>query len=127
MSPGRWGGTGPARGLAARAVHAVPSGQCAARAGGTVPACVRPSCLAIGKATIAHRRSTTGKLLDTPRRSSPMRRPNTGNAAMLNFAGKVVIVTGAGCVGPGWGNGKATAVLFARQGASMFAIDIDES
>lgn len=23
--------------------------------------------------------------------------------------GKVVIVTGAGCVGPGWGNGRAVA------------------
>ena len=26
---------------------------------------------------------------------------------------KVAIVTGAGSAGPGWGNGKATAVLFA--------------
>ncbi|MCO6417544.1 SDR family oxidoreductase [Siccirubricoccus sp. KC 17139] len=43
---------------------------------------------------------------------------------MLNLAGKVAIVTGAGSVGPGWGNGKATAVLLARQGASVFAIDI---
>jgi len=30
---------------------------------------------------------------------------------------RVAIVTGAGSVGPGWGNGKATAVLFAREGA----------
>src|SRR3990172_3981549 len=36
---------------------------------------------------------------------------------------KVAIVTGAGSVGPGWGNGKATAVLFAREGASVFAVD----
>jgi NAD(P)-dependent dehydrogenase (short-subunit alcohol dehydrogenase family) len=41
------------------------------------------------------------------------------------LAGKVAIVTGAGSVGPGWGNGKATAVLFAREGASVFAIDIN--
>ena len=27
---------------------------------------------------------------------------------------KVAIVTGCGSVGPGWGNGKAIAVLFAR-------------
>jgi NAD(P)-dependent dehydrogenase (short-subunit alcohol dehydrogenase family) len=46
---------------------------------------------------------------------------------MLNFAGKVAVVTGAGSVGPGWGNGKTTAVLLARQGASVFAIDIDEN
>ena len=32
---------------------------------------------------------------------------------------KVALVTGAGCVGPGWGNGRATAVLFAREGAKI--------
>lgn len=36
---------------------------------------------------------------------------------------KVAIVTGAGSVGPGWGNGKAIAVLFARNGAKVFAVD----
>ena len=36
---------------------------------------------------------------------------------------KVAIVTGAGCVGPGWGNGRSTAVLFAREGARVFAVD----
>ena len=45
---------------------------------------------------------------------------------MLRLDGKVAIVTGAGTVGPGWGNGKATAVLLARQGASVFAVDVDE-
>jgi NAD(P)-dependent dehydrogenase (short-subunit alcohol dehydrogenase family) len=44
---------------------------------------------------------------------------------MFSLAGKVAIVTGAGSVGPGWGNGKATAVLLARQGAAVFAIDIN--
>jgi len=38
---------------------------------------------------------------------------------------KVAIVTGAGAVGPGWGNGKATSVLFAREGAKVFATDIN--
>jgi NAD(P)-dependent dehydrogenase (short-subunit alcohol dehydrogenase family) len=36
---------------------------------------------------------------------------------------KVALVTGAGSVGPGWGNGKATAVLFAREGAKVFGVD----
>lgn len=36
---------------------------------------------------------------------------------------KVAIVTGAGCVGPGWGNGRAVAVLFAQAGARIFAVD----
>jgi len=40
---------------------------------------------------------------------------------------KVAIVTGAGSVGPGWGNGKATAVLFAREGATVFAVDMNLS
>ncbi len=30
--------------------------------------------------------------------------------------GKVALVSGAGSSGPGWGNGKAAAVLFAREG-----------
>jgi NAD(P)-dependent dehydrogenase (short-subunit alcohol dehydrogenase family) len=38
---------------------------------------------------------------------------------------KVAIVTGAGASGPGWGNGKAAAVVFAREGAKVFAIDIN--
>ena len=36
---------------------------------------------------------------------------------------KVAIVTGAGCIGPGWGNGRATAVRFAEDGAKVFAVD----
>ena len=41
--------------------------------------------------------------------------------------GKVAIITGAGCVGPGWGNGRATAVRFAEEGATVLAVDIDLS
>jgi NAD(P)-dependent dehydrogenase (short-subunit alcohol dehydrogenase family) len=37
---------------------------------------------------------------------------------------KVALITGAGSIGPGWGNGKATAVLFAREGAKLFAVDL---
>lgn len=40
---------------------------------------------------------------------------------------KAAIVTGAGSIGPGWGNGKATAVLFAREGAKVFAVDINQA
>lgn len=36
---------------------------------------------------------------------------------------KIVIVTGAGVSGPGWGNGNAAAVLYAREGAKVFAVD----
>ncbi|HEY8611845.1 MAG TPA: SDR family NAD(P)-dependent oxidoreductase [Roseomonas sp.] len=39
------------------------------------------------------------------------------------LAGKVAIITGAGSVGPGWGNGRAAAVLFAREGALVYGVD----
>ena len=44
---------------------------------------------------------------------------------MLDFTGKVAVVTGAGSVGAGWGNGKAVAVLLARQGASVCGVDLN--
>ncbi|HSB81934.1 MAG TPA: glucose 1-dehydrogenase [Candidatus Methylomirabilis sp.] len=37
--------------------------------------------------------------------------------------GKVVIVTGAGSIGPGMGNGKASSILYAREGARVFLVD----
>ena len=39
---------------------------------------------------------------------------------------KVALVVGAGSVAEGWGNGKAAAALFAREGARVFAVDINE-
>jgi NAD(P)-dependent dehydrogenase (short-subunit alcohol dehydrogenase family) len=42
---------------------------------------------------------------------------------MDRLKGKVAMVVGAGSIGPGWGNGKATAVTFARQGAQVFCVD----
>jgi len=41
--------------------------------------------------------------------------------------GKVALVVGAGSIGPGWGNGKATAALFAREGAKVFCADLNEA
>lgn len=40
------------------------------------------------------------------------------------LAGKVALVLGAGASGPGWSNGKAAAVLFAREGARVVAVDV---
>jgi NAD(P)-dependent dehydrogenase (short-subunit alcohol dehydrogenase family) len=39
--------------------------------------------------------------------------------------GKIALVVGAGSIGPGWGNGKATPVAFAREGAKIFCADIN--
>lgn len=44
---------------------------------------------------------------------------------MARLQGKVALVFGAGSVGPGWGNGRASAVLFARNGAKVLATDLD--
>jgi NAD(P)-dependent dehydrogenase (short-subunit alcohol dehydrogenase family) len=41
------------------------------------------------------------------------------------FHNKVAIVTGAGCVGPGWGNGRAITVRLAEEGARVLAVDRD--
>ncbi|WP_089098624.1 SDR family NAD(P)-dependent oxidoreductase [Streptomyces hyaluromycini] len=42
------------------------------------------------------------------------------------LAGKVAVIGGAGSVGPGWGNGRAAAVLFAREGATVLLTDRDK-
>ena len=38
---------------------------------------------------------------------------------------KVAIVTGAGSIGPGIGNGKACAIVYAREGARVMAVDVN--
>jgi NAD(P)-dependent dehydrogenase (short-subunit alcohol dehydrogenase family) len=40
--------------------------------------------------------------------------------------GRVALIFGAGSVGAGWGNGKAAAVAFARQGAKVIAVDLKQ-
>jgi len=45
---------------------------------------------------------------------------------MLDLTGRVAFVAGAGSVAEGWGNGRATAVLLARQGAMVFGTDYSE-
>ncbi|MGE3304380.1 MAG: SDR family NAD(P)-dependent oxidoreductase [Rhizobiaceae bacterium] len=46
---------------------------------------------------------------------------------MPRLSGKVAVVVGAGSIGPGWGNGKATACLLAREGARVFCVDVNEN
>ncbi|KAK6949665.1 hypothetical protein Daesc_009748 [Daldinia eschscholtzii] len=44
-----------------------------------------------------------------------------------SLAGKVAIVTGAGCEGDGLGNGRAISILLAEDGASVVCADIHSS
>lgn len=44
---------------------------------------------------------------------------------MKRLSEKIALVVGAGVAGEGWGNGNATAVEFARQGARVVAVDYD--
>ncbi|CAN5423928.1 glucose 1-dehydrogenase [soil metagenome] len=43
---------------------------------------------------------------------------------MLDLQDKVALVMGCGSVAEGWGNGRATAVLLARQGARIYGTDL---
>ncbi len=49
----------------------------------------------------------------------PERRPR--------LEGKVAVVTGGGSIAEGIGNGKATSVLFAREGAKVLVVDVIEA
>jgi len=42
-----------------------------------------------------------------------------------DLSNKIVLITGIGCVGEGWGNGTTMATLFARQGAVIFGCDLN--
>src|SRR5687767_4379410 len=53
--------------------------------------------------------------------------PSPGGAMAGRLKDKVAIVAGAGSRGPGVGNGKATAILFAREGAQVLYVDADPS
>ncbi|KAH7017098.1 hypothetical protein EDB80DRAFT_760566 [Ilyonectria destructans] len=42
-----------------------------------------------------------------------------------SFSGKVAIVTGAGCVGDGIGNGRAISIMLADEGCNVICLDMD--
>ena len=44
---------------------------------------------------------------------------------MKTLTNRIALVFGAGSVGPGWGNGKASAVTYARKGASVICVDVN--
>lgn len=44
---------------------------------------------------------------------------------MNELADKIAVVVGSGCIGDGLGNGRATAMMFAREGAHVICADRD--
>lgn len=46
---------------------------------------------------------------------------------MTKLTDRVALVFGAGSAGPGWGNGKASAVAYARAGARVACVDINRT
>lgn len=46
------------------------------------------------------------------------------NRSTTPLDGRIALVFGAGSSGPGWGNGKASAVTYARAGARVVAVDL---
>jgi NAD(P)-dependent dehydrogenase (short-subunit alcohol dehydrogenase family) len=50
-----------------------------------------------------------------------------GPAPSTRLSDKVALVIGAGSIGPGWGNGKATSVALARSGAAVACVDLDRA
>jgi NAD(P)-dependent dehydrogenase (short-subunit alcohol dehydrogenase family) len=51
---------------------------------------------------------------------------NNGREAQVGrLQDKVAVVMGAGSSGPGWSNGKAVAMTYARAGAKVVAVDFD--
>jgi NAD(P)-dependent dehydrogenase (short-subunit alcohol dehydrogenase family) len=63
--------------------------------------------------------------------STPLKRADATSSEIPvgrnRLEGKVVLVFGAGSVGEGWGNGKATSVAYAREGATVIAVDREKS
>ena len=46
---------------------------------------------------------------------------------MKRLTDKCALVIGAGSVGDGWGNGRATSAVFLREGAKVYGIDRDQA
>ena len=49
--------------------------------------------------------------------------PNENTPSRNRLTEKVAIITGAGSIGDGWGNGKAAAYVYAKEGAKTFCVD----
>jgi NAD(P)-dependent dehydrogenase (short-subunit alcohol dehydrogenase family) len=52
---------------------------------------------------------------------------STDAPVLQKLKGKVAIVTGAGSSGPGLGNGKAISLLYAKHGAKVMLVDINQA
>jgi NAD(P)-dependent dehydrogenase (short-subunit alcohol dehydrogenase family) len=88
---------------------------------GTAPEPVSPHSLRAGFVTQAYANGLDDETRETQAQDEAERQN------MLKLTDKVVFLTGCGSQAEGWGNGKCIAVLFARQGAKIYGIDINEA
>jgi len=79
-------------------------------------------CLAAAE-TLASDHEVSGQLL--PRVLATGQNKGRGLAMGDRVRGKAIIVTGAGSIGPGMGNGKAASILYAREGGRVLLVDRD--
>ena len=49
--------------------------------------------------------------------------PNEETESRNRLLGKIAIVAGAGAIGDGWGNGKAAAYVYGKEGAKVLCVD----
>lgn len=52
-----------------------------------------------------------------------MNTSDEGPKGRARLTDRIALVCGGGSIGPGWGNGKAAAVLYGREGAKVFVVD----
>ncbi|KAI5857384.1 hypothetical protein GGS23DRAFT_587832 [Durotheca rogersii] len=93
----------------------------------------RIHCMAPGRASLRPwscysqptKHSTGGRLFMSSERRTLV--DDTPPRPSRSLAGKVAIVTGAGCEGDGLGNGRAISVLLAEDGASVVCADLNQA
>src|SRR5688572_19665238 len=67
------------------------------------------------------------RLLLRKRKEKPFLSTTRRGSMASRLKDKVALVIGAGSVGPGWGNGRATTVRFVEEGAKVYAVDFSEA
>src|SRR5262249_28448958 len=77
----------------------------------------------LARCKVTYVNNTRPKASVTRRHESMIGAQEASTPVAERLRGKIGIVTGAGSRGPGVGNGKAAAILMAREGARVLCVD----